>query len=263
MKNQSFSHIDQSFSPYRSNRTNHLHIKGGGRGSPSDVLRPNGVSGRGVAIAAIAFALGAVAVAQAPPSAAALARTVDAHYNHLQSMTARYTERYRGMGMDRSESGTLLLQKPGKMRWAYDSPAGKVFLLDGRNAITYTPGDAQAQEIPEKDLDDLRSPLRFLLGHTELAKELTGLTLTLVKLEDGSTGYTLSGAPKGMDARVRMLAVTVDAKGEIHGLRIEEIDGATTEFAFSAVKENVATKVGDFVFVAPKGVEVVKGAKPI
>jgi outer membrane lipoprotein carrier protein len=188
---------------------------------------------------------------------------VDAHYNHLQSLEARYTERYRGMGMDRTETGTLLLRKPGRMRWAYDSPAGKVFLLDGKNAITYTPGDAQAQEVPEKELDDLRSPLRFLLGHTELAKELTGLTLTLVKLEDGSVGYTLSGTPKGMDARVHSIALTVDTKGEIHAMRIEETDGATTEFSFSAMKEDVATKDGDFTFVAPKGVEVVKGAKPI
>jgi len=217
-----------------------------------------------IRLAAIAtvFALVGVAVAQAP-SAAALAKTVDAHYNHLQSLEARYTERYRGMGMDRTESGTLLLKKPGRMRWAYDSPAGKLFLLDGKNAITYTPGDAQAQEIPEKELDDLRSPLRFLLGHTELGKELTGLTLTLVKLEDGSVGYTLSGSPKGMDQRVHSIALIVDTSGAIHGMRIEETDGATTEFAFSAMKENVATKDGDFVFVAPKGVEVVKGAKPI
>jgi outer membrane lipoprotein carrier protein len=215
-----------------------------------------------IAAIAIVFALVGVAVGQAP-SAAALAKTVDAHYNHLQSLEARYTERYRGMGMDRTESGTLLLKKPGRMRWAYDSPAGKVFLLDGKNAITYTPGDAQAQEIPEKDLDDLRSPLRFLLGHTELSKELTGLTVTLVKLEDGSVGYTLSGSPKGMDARVHSIALTVDAGGMIHAMRIEEIDGATTDFSFSAMKENVATRDADFVFVAPKGVEVVKGAKPI
>jgi outer membrane lipoprotein carrier protein len=215
-----------------------------------------------LAAIATAFALVGVATAQAP-SASALAKTVDAHYNHLQSLQARYTERYRGMGMDRTETGTLLLRKPGRMRWAYDSPAGKVFLLDGKNAITYTPGDAQAQQIPEKELDDLRSPLRFLLGHTELGKELTGLTLTLVKLGDGSVGYTLSGSPKGMDARVHTIAVTVDTQGQIHAMRIEEIDGATTEFAFTGMKENVTTKDSDFVFVAPKGVEVVKGEKPI
>src|ERR1700722_16143013 len=179
---------------------------------------------RKVLVVLVVGALSGGVVAQTPPAAglnlnaASLAKTVDAHYNHLQSLEARYTERYRGMGMDRTESGTLLLRKPGRMRWAYDSPAGKVFLLDGKNAITYTPGAAQAQEVPEKELDDLRSPLRFLLGHTELAKELTGLTLTLVKLEDGSVGYTLAGVPREMEQRLRTLALTVDAKGEIHGM---------------------------------------------
>jgi hypothetical protein len=104
------------------------------------------------------------------PTAASLARTVDAHYNHLQSLQARYTERYQGMGMDRSESGTMTLRKAGKMRWAYDTPAGKLFVLDGKSGISYTPGDVQATRIPAKQLDDLHSPLRFLLGHTDAAR---------------------------------------------------------------------------------------------
>ena len=110
----------------------------------------------------------------------AIARTVDDHYNHLTSLRARYTEHYAGLGLDRTESGTLLLKKPGRMRWVYDTPRGKLFLLDGQSAIFYTPGDTQAQRIPARQLDDLRSPLRFLLGHTELAKELDHLTLTVV-----------------------------------------------------------------------------------
>ena len=113
----------------------------------------------------LAFAAG---IGAQQPTAAALAKRVDAHYNHLRSLEARYTERYQGTGMDRSETGTLTLLKPGRMRWAYDSPPGKVFILDGTNAISYTPGDAEATRFPEKKLDDLRSPLRFLLGHTEL-----------------------------------------------------------------------------------------------
>jgi len=54
------------------------------------------------------------------PTAAELAKKVDAHYNHLHSLETRYAERYRGMGMDRTETGTLTLLKPGRMRWAYD-----------------------------------------------------------------------------------------------------------------------------------------------
>jgi outer membrane lipoprotein carrier protein len=197
------------------------------------------------------------------PSVAELARKVDQHYNHLHSLETRYTERYQGMGMDRTESGMLTLGKPGRMRWAYDSPAGKVFLMDGKDAVSYTPGDAEATRFPEKRLDDLRSPLRFLLGHTELEKELRGLSVTLVKLDDGRVGYTLWGAPVGIEQKVRALAVTVDGSGVIHGLRIEETDGAATTFTFSDMRENVPVNEGEFRFVPPAGVTVVDGANPI
>jgi outer membrane lipoprotein carrier protein len=207
------------------------------------------------------LAVGATACAQ-QPTAAALAKKVDAHYNHLHSLATRYTERYQGMGMDRTETGTLTLQKPGRMRWAYDSPPGKLFILDGMYAISYTPGDAEATRFPEKRLDDLRSPLRFLLGHTELEKELQGLSVTLVNL-NGQPVYTLWGTPVGMEQRVRSLAVTVDAQGVIHTLRIEETDGAITTFTFSEMHENVPVNDGDFRFIPPAGVVIIDGASPV
>jgi outer membrane lipoprotein carrier protein len=199
------------------------------------------------------------ASASAQLTAASLAKTVDAHYNHLHSLQAHYTERYQGLGLDRSETGTLTLQKPGRMRWAYDSPAGKLFVLDGKSAITYTPGDAQATRIPAKQLDDLHSPLRFLLGHTELAKELDHLTLTLV----APGTYTLSGTPKAMQDRLRTLALTVDAAGQIHAMRLEETDGSTTTFTFTDLHENIPTNPADFTLTPPDGVPIVDGTSPI
>jgi outer membrane lipoprotein carrier protein len=192
------------------------------------------------------------------PTASALASKVDDHYNHLRSLETRYTERYRGMGIDRTETGTLLLAKPGRMRWSYDSPAGKLFVLDGKYAISYTPGDAQADRIPAKQLDDLHSPLRFLLGHAQLSKELDGLTVAPV-----SGGYTLSGAPKGMSAKLRSLSLTVSAQGIIQTMRIEETDGAITDFAFSAMHENVPVAEDAFRFTPPPGVTLVSGVSPI
>ena len=205
----------------------------------------------------ILLALTSTATAQAP-TASALAHKVDAHYNHLQSLTAHFTERYQGMGIDRTETGTLTLRKPGRMRWAYDAPSGKLFVLDGKSAISYTPGDAQAQRTPAKQLDDLRSPLRFLLGHTELVKELDNLTLTLV-----SNGYTLSGTPKGMQQSIHTIALTVDLAGQIQSMRIEQIDGATTSFTFTVIHENIPTTDSDFIFTPPPGVTIVNGNAPI
>jgi len=212
----------------------------------------------------VGLAVSAAVSAQAPAartealSARELAEKVDAHYNHLHSLTAHFTERYRGMGIDRTETGTLTLSKPGRMRWAYDAPSGKIFVLDGKYAVSYTPGDSQALRTPAKQLDDLRSPLRFLLGHTEIAKELNGLTMTLV-----SGGYTLSGVPKGMEQTVQSIGITVDTAGQITGMRVAQTDGAETSFVFSDIHENVATPDSDFEFTPPPGVTIIDGVAPI
>jgi outer membrane lipoprotein carrier protein len=188
----------------------------------------------------------------------ALIHRVDDHYNHLASLRARYSERYAGMGLQRSESGTLTLRKPGQMRWSYDQPAGKVFVLDGKFAWFYTPGDAQVSRTPAKQLDDLRSPLRFLLGHTQLAKELDGLATTRIP-----DGFRITGVPKGMAQRVHLLTLDVSPAGTIQRMKIEEVDGATTEFTFTGIEENVPVKASDFVFTLPNGVTVIDGAAPI
>jgi outer membrane lipoprotein carrier protein len=210
-------------------------------------------------LSVLCVCLGLSSATASAQTADALAKTVDNHYNHLRSLQARYTERYQGLGLDRSETGTLTLRKPGRMRWAYDSPAGKLFVLDGHSAISYTPGDAQATRIPAKQLDDLHSPLRFLLGHTELAKELDHLTLTPA----AGGFFTLSGTPRAMQQRLKSLALTVDAAGQIHAMRLEETDGSATTFTFTDLRENIPTTDADFTFTPPPGVTIVNGSAPI
>jgi len=195
----------------------------------------------------------------AAPSAEQLAARVDSHYNHLHSLKAGFTENYQGLGMDRTESGTLLLLKPGRMKWEYSSPAGKLFLLDGKYAWSYRTGDAQVLRIPAKDLNDLRSPLRFLLGHTELEKELNNLTAA-----PASAGcFTLTGVPKGMENRVSSLTLTVTAAGAITGIEIKETDGALTRFTFTGEQPDVPISAAIFRFTPPPGVPVVDSLPPV
>lgn len=208
---------------------------------------------------AIVLLLTAPLLVRAQSPDPALLRRVDDHYNHLRTLRARYTERYTGMGLDRTESGTLTLRKPGLMRWAYDTPAGKVFVLDGHFAWFYTPGDAQVSRMPAKQLDDLRSPLRFLLGHTQLAKELD--SITTAPLPDETTRIT--GVPKGMASRVRSLSLTVNATGAIQSMRIEETDGAVTAFTFTDQQEDAPIPASDFTFTPPAGVAIVNAQPPV
>jgi outer membrane lipoprotein carrier protein len=193
------------------------------------------------------------------PTAHELAQRVDRHYNHLHSLKAGFTESYEGLGMQRTESGTLFLLKPGRMKWDYSNPAGKLFLLDGKYAWFYSQGDPQVQRIPAKQLDDLRSPLRFLLGHTELEKEMD--TLTLAPAPGGR--FTLSGQPKGQEKRVSRLSITATAEGTITGIEIEETDGAITRFTFTGEVPDAAIPAEQFHFTPPAGVPVVNAASPV
>jgi len=209
----------------------------------------------------IAVALGLSSVGDLvtqPVSDSAVLMKVDDHYNHLSSLRTHFTERYTGLGMDRTETGTLLLRKPGRMRWDYTAPVGKVFVLDGKFAWSYTPGDAQVQRSPAKQVDDLRSPLRFLLGHTQLKKELDGIAVTPVP-----GGYRISGVPKGMGQRVRQLLLETTTDGRITRIRLEELDGASTEFNFEQPEENIALPDSPFHYAPPPGVAVVDGIAPI
>jgi outer membrane lipoprotein carrier protein len=198
--------------------------------------------------------------AQSPaPTPHDLAQRIDSHYNQLHSLRAAFTETYNGLGVRRAESGTLTLLKPGRMRWDYGSPAGKIFLLDGKFAWFYARGDAQVQRIPSRDLDDLRSPLRFLLGHTELEKELVNLRVT--PAPNGQ--FTLTGQPKGQEKRVDSLALTVTADGTITAIEIEETDGALTRFTFSSESDNQSIPPAQFRFAPPPGVPIVDATAPV
>jgi outer membrane lipoprotein carrier protein len=195
----------------------------------------------------------------AKDSAHELAQKVDRHYNQLHSLKAGFTESYEGMGMSRTESGTLLLVKPGRMKWEYRQPAGKLFLLDGKFAWFYSRGDSQVQRIQAKELDDLRSPLRFLLGHTQLEREVDSLTLAPVT----NGQFTLSGQPKGQEKRVARMSLTVTAEGTILGIEIEETDGALTRFTFTNEQLNVTIPEETFHFTPPAGVPVVDALPPV
>ena len=192
------------------------------------------------------------------PTDAAILRSVDTHYNRLRSLRTTFSETYDGLGLHKFESGTLLLSKPGRMRWSYTEPAGKLFILDGKFAWSYSPGDAQAQRVSAKQMDDLRSPLRLLLGHAQLARELTGIRIT-----SQPEGVLIQGVPRGQEARLRLITLRITSAGAIRELKLQETDGATTEFQFADMQENPSAAPADFTFTPPAGVPIVDGLPPI
>jgi outer membrane lipoprotein carrier protein len=212
-------------------------------------------------LASVLLFPGLLAQKSSPPGVHQIAQQVDRHYNQLHSLRVAFTESYEGLGIKRAESGTLLLLKPERMRWTYSVPAGKLFLLNGRYAWFYSEGDPQVQRIPAKELSDLRSPLRFLLGHTEIEKELDHLTLV-----PAATGqFALTGIPKGQapGQRLSRLTLTVTTSGAITAIEAEEADGALTRFTFTGEEPNAPVSPAEFHFTPPPGVPIVDALPPV
>jgi len=208
----------------------------------------------------VAFSLAAAPAAANPaPDVHTIAQAVDNHYNHLQTLQAEFSETYQGEGIERAESGSLWLKKPGKMRWEYRSPREKLFLSDGKDAWFYLPGDRQVRRTSVKKLDDLRSPLGFLLGKTRLEKELQGLSLAPDVAPVTPGNIVLRGVPKGMEDRIREVILEITPDYKIARIQFEEADDSVTEYRFSEQKENGPVADQRFKFTAPPGVEVIEG----
>ncbi len=207
-------------------------------------------------------------LAVAPAAGAAgdghsIAAGVDEHYNHLRSLQAEFTEIYHGSGIERTESGTLWLakgglKKPGKMRWEYRSPREKLFVSDGKDAWFYVPGDRQARRTEARKLDDIRSPLAFLLGKSKLEKELKGLSLAPDVAPVNAGDVVLRGVPQALAERVSEILLEVAPDHRIVRIVINEVDGSVTEYRFSGQKEDEAISEGRFRFKPPPGTETVE-----
>ncbi len=187
------------------------------------------------------------------------ARAVDDHYNRLHTLQTDFTEIYRGNGMEREESGTLWLKKPRKMRWEYRSPKEKLFVSDGREVWFYLPAERQLRKTEFRKLDDLRSPLAFLLGKTKLENELEGLSKAVDQPTLTRGNIAIRGVPKAMKDRVSDVLLEITPSNQIARIVLTEVDGTSTEFRFTKPIENEAINDSRFQFTPPPGVEVVEG----
>jgi outer membrane lipoprotein carrier protein len=187
------------------------------------------------------------------------AHAVDEHYNHLHSLQTDFTEIYRGAGAERSESGTLWLKKPRKLRWEYRSPREKLFVSDGKAVWFYLPAERQLRKTDFKKLDDLRSPIAFLLGKTKLENELEGLSKVVDQAPLGSANTLLRGVPKAMADRVSEVLLEITPSSQLARIVFTKVDGTTTEFRFASPKEDIEVSDRLFQFSPPPGVETVEG----
>ncbi len=203
---------------------------------------------------ALSCALVATGSAGADPGAQTLVKAVENRYNHSQSLRLDFSETYAGKGHPvQNESGVLYLRKPGRMRWEYSAPAGKVFLSDGKDVYLYTPAEHKAERGKLKESEDMRAPLAFLLGKLDFAKEFK----TLETRNEGADTWIVA-QPKSANLAYTRVEFRAMGSGEIRQVRVTGQDQSKLEFTFSNEQLNAPVAPGLFVFHAPAGVQIVE-----
>jgi outer membrane lipoprotein carrier protein len=183
-----------------------------------------------------------------------LLKTVENHYNHTQSLQLDFSETYAGLHRPvQTDSGVLYLRKPGRMRWEYAQPPGKLFLSDGKNVYLYTPNDHRAEKSSLKQSEDERAPLAFLLGKLDFNREFKSF-----RTRPEGAAIWITATPKSENLAYTEVEFLATPDGQIQRLRVTGQDQSKLDFTFRNERQNVTLAASLFNFNPPAGVEIVQ-----
>ena len=186
-----------------------------------------------------------------------LLKGVETRYNQAKTLQVLFHEEYTPPGRARrTESGTLVLRKPGKMRWDYDQPKGKLFIGDGKYLWLYTPAENRAEKMKLKASDDLRAPLAFLLGKLDFQKEFRNLQATA---EGPDT--KIQAEPRTDNLPYSAVEFVVAPDRHIKAVKVTGFDHSILEFRFDQEKVDPVLDAKLFQFQTPKGAQLVEAGQ--
>jgi outer membrane lipoprotein carrier protein len=204
----------------------------------------------------IAPALGLLAVSLLPADAnlESLLKGVESRYNRAKTLQVLFKEEYTPAGgMRRSESGILMLRKPGRMRWMYSQPPGKFFLSDSKSLYLYNPEENRVEQMKVQETEDMRAPLAFLLGQLNFQIEFRNL-----QARPEGAGTRITGESKGENLPYSQVEFVVTADYRIREVKVTGYDRSITDFTFDQERIDPTLDPKLFQLQMPQGAELVK-----
>lgn len=215
-----------------------------------------------VAIAPSLPFIQSVAVAQdAKVTAESVAATVQAFYDQTKAVEANFHQTYYNRLYDKLDksSGKVQFQKPGKMRWDYAAPNGKIIVSNGKRLLIYEPGeDGDKGQVFERSLAESELPqaLAFLTGAGKLAEDFS-FRLLDAKQQGFAGGYVLELIPKRPSAHYERILFYVDSDpsraGIVHRVLIVDASGNRNRFDFQQMRFNRSLDKKPFEWQPPAG----------
>jgi len=210
----------------------------------------------------LGFWLTGVAAAQPAPEPLELARRIQARFDTVRDFSAEFTHAYEGGVLRRrvTERGTVLMKKPGRMRWTYTSPERKLFVADGERLWAYVPEDRQVTVVPMSPGDDAGAAALLLAGSGSLLRDYT-VSAADLPARPADT-WAIKIVPRREQADYEWAILVVGRKDL--GLRMvvtADSQGGQSTFSFTNVRENTGVPDRQFTFEVPRGVDVISSGR--
>jgi outer membrane lipoprotein carrier protein len=152
-----------------------------------------------------------------------------------------------------TSKGSVVIAKPGKMRWSYDEPEPSEIVTDGEVLWIYDPTFREAQKLPAGDANLTGVAVQFLLGDGKLQRDFD-----ISALSCEAEAAQLQLVPR-TEASYEKLHVRLDpASGDLLGTTVFFVLGNVTEVAFSNIEINRNPDPGVFRLDLPDDVRVIE-----
>jgi outer membrane lipoprotein carrier protein len=185
-----------------------------------------------------------------------LARALQQRYQGIRDFSANFVHTYQGgvLRTQTTERGTVVVKKPGRMRWVYTAPERKEFISDGLRMFAYLPEDRQVMVTTLPPDQQATTPAAFLAGRGDIARDFAAA------FDETSFpgATTLKLTPHRAEPEYEYLVVAVDPTSlQILALTTRDLQGGDSTLSFTDLKENQGVADKEFVFRVPPGVDII------
>ncbi len=192
-------------------------------------------------------------------TASELADNLQKSYDNTKDLKADFTQtsEVKAMNIVKEGRGTLIIKKPGMLRYTYTKPEKQELIVKGGELIMYTPSTNQVvKKKLEKAVMD-KTPSTFLAGLGKITDSFK-VRLPASGATDKKGRYALELVPKGDRMGIEKITLLIEpGTYNILAFSFTEVSGNTNTIRLSDIKTNTGVKEGAFEFKIPKGASII------
>lgn len=193
--------------------------------------------------------------ADAPDEAGKTLDAVQKRYDAVRDLRAGFSQSSysAALGTETVSNGTVIVVRPGRMRWEYSAPDGRVIVLDQASIRIWNPQENQLQIAALSAGTVSPTALGFLLGQAVLRETFDAELIS----DPARSERGLRLRPK-TDGGFESLELWVDPK--THELResvVLDLFGNRTRLRLENMRENAGVQSSEFELSVPATAEVV------